>query len=211
MWFSSILLLLCLMPGLTGQGSVILASSGSEPASGNAATGDANRRVEWIEVEGDVEIDRLEALESAEQKVREALWERFAPVWKRQAGLLVPEARVQQDLETWLERDFERLAPIEAVPVHVFSSSVGEAYRKSYRIQVAGPRAEAFRLAGESRATELSQRFRKGFFMMAVLAAFLFWGASRMDRLTRGYLTWRIRTVSLILASTGIFLLYPHV
>ena len=201
MWFSSILLLLCTVSGLAGQGSLALASDRSE----------AGLRVEWIEVEGDVEIDRLAALESAEAKVREALWERFAPVWKRQAGLLVPEDRVQLDLQTWLARDFERMAPIEARPVHVFTSSVGEAYRKAYRVQVAGPRAEAFRIAGEARATELSQRFRKGYFLMALLAAALLWGASRMDRLTRGYLTWRIRAVSLILAGVGFFLLYPHV
>ena len=201
MWCTSILFLLCCWPHPSSQGSVALAANGSP----------IGERVEWIEVEGDVEIDRLEALESAESKVRTALWERFAPVWKRRAGLLVPEARVQQDLQTWLERDFERLAPVEALPVRVFRSSVGDAYRKTYRVQVSGPQAEAFRTAGEARATDLSSRFHKGYFLMAILAAFLFWGASRMDRLTRGYLTWRIRAVSLILAGVGIFLLYPHV
>jgi hypothetical protein len=216
MWFSSILLLLlALTPGLAGQvpvdGAVDRPVAAVQPdriETGRIQNGGSQG--EWILVDGEVEIDRVEALVSAEQKVRQALWERFAPVWKRQAGFAVPEERVEEDLQEWLARDFERLAPIQAMPVQVFRSSVGEAYRKSYRVQLAGEKAEAFRRAGEHRATALSSRFHKSFLLMALLITALCVGASRMDRLTRGYLTWRIRFVSLVLVGMGIFLIYPH-
>ncbi len=214
MWLSILLLLVALVPGLPGQDAVDitndpLAISGRNSSRATGSSG-AGNKVEWIQVEGEVEIDRLKALESAEQKAREALWERFSPVWKGQAGLFVPEERITQDLQAWIGRSFERLAPVQAAPVQVFSSSVGQAYRKSYRIQVAGAQAEAFRRAGEARATALSNRFHKSFLLIGALMAFLLWGASRMDRLTRGYLTWRIRFVSLVLVGMGIFLIYPH-
>jgi len=205
MWLSCILFLLTLLPGLCGQNSFVPASHESQPLGA-----EPRNKTEWILVEGEVEMDRLEALESAEQKARQALWERFSPTWKDRGGMLVPAERLDTDLEAWVTRHFEQLAPVQALPVQVFESSVGEAYRKSYRIQVAGPKAESFRRAGDARASALSGRFQKSFLLIVLMVSVLFWGASRMDRLTRGYLTWRIRLVSLALAGMGIFVIYPH-
>ncbi|MEZ5988218.1 MAG: hypothetical protein R3F30_03690 [Planctomycetota bacterium] len=167
-------------------------------------------RAEWVEVEGEVELDQVAALASAERRAIEVLWERFGPRWQDRAGRLVPEERVTAHLAQWIARDFERLPVVAAEGVESIPSSVGTVWRKRYRVQVAGPQADRFLAQGERQAGLVSARYHRSYMLIAALAALLFWIGHRLDRATRGYLSWRIRLGTLAGVLLGAWLLYPH-
>lgn len=162
-----------------------------------------------IRVHGTVELSPLEAARAAELAAVGVVWNRFRPVWIRDAGRLVPENRLEQEIRDWLVEDFERLGNVRREPMEVRETTAGKAYRQALRVRLDGPQATKLRQRGTRCAMSLSRRFRGRFALIGAVWVILLFGSFRVDRATQGYLTGRIRLAALAMAVLAAVLIYP--
>lgn len=167
------------------------------------------RSVSWTQVHGSVELNPQDALMDAERVAARAVWERCAGVWRANAGMLVPVAELEKKALPWIRQRLSRTKAVKSLPFEVYESSVGKAYRKSFKIQLAGHEATRLMRSGSLMAAEIGSHFKKRYVAISLLWVCLFWLSRRLDFSTRGYLTKRIRLMSAAAGIIGAALLLP--
>jgi hypothetical protein len=146
---------------------------------------------------------------SAERRAIEFLWDRFSREWIEAAGSFVPKSRVERFVRSWLEHNFETFSLVRDKSTSVTETTVGKSYRTQFEIQVRGPDAQRFRTAGAHTVGHLSRKFHKRYLGIAGLVLLVMFLAGRFDRMTRGFLTKRIRFAAVLVAIAGGWLLLP--
>ena len=152
-------------------------------------------------VEGALELSRGEAEASATDLARDAhrerlrghgrdLAQRLAPFW-------LPQLLVRGEVEAWALRE-ERATPIRVVSreTSVRQYSYGKAYQTTLHVADdarGGRSAEAWLERRLEHAARLLLAKCGGIAVFWGLLAFL---SSWFDRLTRGYMTWRLRLIA---------------
>jgi len=166
-------------------------------------------RIEWAPVKGEVEISRTEANVSAENRAIDFLWAHFGSAWLDRAGSLVPASRVESFVRKWLENDFETLALVRSRSTEVADTTVGKSYQTHFEIQVRGPDAQRFRATGADAVGHLARQYHKSYLSIAAMLLFVLFLAGRIDRMTSGFLTKRIRFAAILVAIAAGWLLLP--
>ena len=160
-------------------------------------------------IKGKTELSTVEALRSAEAEAVRVVLAEFGPIWKRRASMLVPEARVDKALERWLESTLPRMNFLKRMPVEEHETTAGLAYRQGFELDLAGPERHRLMRRGRHQVTRVNERFYVRYGGIAALLVFVLFGASRLDRMSQGWMTGRIRLIALLIAAGGSWLLFP--
>lgn len=159
-------------------------------------------------VEGAIELTRGDAEASAEREARRIHREELESWGQELAASLapswLPQILVRGEVQAWAARH-ERMSPLRISRLETVTHrySYGKAYQTTAHL---GSRDADSRDA-EAR---LERRFRQvGKILLAKCGGIaVFWGllaflSSWFDRLTRGYMTWRLRLIAMALGLTG--------
>lgn len=155
-----------------------------------------------VTVEGTLELSRGEAeaaaLQAARTRHRQLLLERGEELAARLAPVWLPGFARHGEVQEWA-RAQERSRPLRILHQHTVarSYSYGDAYQT--RLEVAHPNLAAAR---DGEALMQHRLERLGRLLLAKLGGIaVFWGVlaflySWLDRLTRGYMPWRLRLIA---------------
>ena len=179
------------------------AMAGPEPAGGTTVT-----------IVGDLELSRGEAQQSAMVAARqfhlerlrqrgEELADRFAPFW-------LPEFVVEPQVDAWVARA-ERSTPVAVADreTETFDYSYGEAFRTTLQVESATALDRDAEYRMERGLRQLGRLLLAKLGGIAVFWGLLAFLSSWFDRLTRGYMSWRLRLIALglgLVASTVVLL-----
>lgn len=184
--------------------ALTLLAQNPETDRGWALAGGGGGEASTVEVEGSLELSRGDAEEAAlraarhrhRDRLRESgkqLAERVAPFW-------LPGFLLRGEVDEWLRRQ-ERSTPLRIVDrdTEVRSYSYGDAYRTTLQVATLDPSV------CPDAEVSMERRLRDvGRLALAKLGGIaVFWGLlafvySWMDRLTRGYMPWRLRLIALV-------------
>lgn len=189
----------------------LVASQSAKFASSRAEIRASSRGhlVAWAPVTGEVEMTATEAYTSAEKQAIDFLWDHFSPGWFEQAGRLVPASRVESHMREWLQNNLETFPLVRDRSTSVTETTVGKSYQTQFEIQVRGPDAQRFRASGTNAVSRFARQYYNSYLSIAGMLLFVLFLAGRIDRMTRGFLTKRIRFAALLVAIAGAWLLLP--
>jgi len=172
------------------------------PADEMVLAGGGGGRADALVVEGTIELSRAEAETAALQAARDARRDRIRARGEElaaaHAGFWVPSFVVDREVAHWAgraERDGSLRVLDRDTTVHRYS--YGDAYQTTLRVVPDKPTGRGGEKALERRLQDAGRLFLAkcgGIAMFWGLLAFL---QSWFDRLSRGYMTWRLRFLAL--------------
>lgn len=162
-----------------------------------------------LRVAGTVEMTAVEALRSAEDAAIRTIWERHGQNWRDGRSLFVPAPRLEAAMGEWLRSRFENLDVVTAEPMGTFETTAGKAYRQDLVFHVQGAEAESFKRSGDRLVRRINRTYTKRSTVIGGLWLLLLLACCRLDRITHGYLTWRIRFGALAMAAVAAVSIYP--
>ena len=175
---------------------VLLLGAGSASCAG---VGEGTWKPEEIILKGSIELDRLKAIETLEQKIGSFIQERYGEIWEREAGVLVPRTLLKKELRKRINRRWNHLPILGKRNIQVFETTAGKAFQGEYRVLVGGEEEKRFVGRTQSFASSIGDEIRIRLLAVAFLALLFFFLTGRVDRMTRGYLTKRLYLLSFLL------------
>ncbi|GEM_PF-3751523 len=158
----------------------------------------------WIE--GPIELDRVAAISGAKTLAVRVLEERYLPLWEREAGPFLPSPRLRAHMERWLALHGLRKIT-EPLPLEVFETSVGRAFRRIYRLRVEGREERSFLFDSFGEIRRLRGRYENRWIGFSVFLGVVLLLGIWLDRSTRGFLTGKILLGGFLLSGAGLWLL----
>ena len=160
-------------------------------------------------VKGRTELSTVEALRSAEREAVRVVLAEFGPLWKRDASFVVPDDRVDEALAGWLESSLPRMRFLQRLPVEEHDTTAGLAYRQGFQLEMTGRERDRLMRRGRRQVASVNEHFYLRYGGIAALLILVVFGASRLDRMSQGWMTGRIRLAALLIAASGAWLMFP--